>query len=105
MKKVAIVKAEDVTKEVIEQWKKEHGDVFMVTVDDKVGYIKKPDRKTLGAAMAFGKTNPLKFNETILNNCWLGGDEEIKDDDGCFMAVGAQLDKIIELKEAEIKKL
>ncbi|GHV11720.1 hypothetical protein FACS1894162_7350 [Bacteroidia bacterium] len=41
-------------------------------------YLHRPDRKALSAASVIGKTDPLKYNEILLNNCWLGGDEEIK---------------------------
>lgn len=94
-----------ITKEQIEQWKKQHGDVFEISVDGKVGFIKKPDRKTLSYAMTEAQTNPLGFAEIILENGWLGGDEAIKTDDSLFLAAAGQIDKIVKIKEAEVKKL
>lgn len=93
------------TKAQIAEWKKKHGEVFMITVEDKTAYIRKPDRKDLAHATAVGANNPFAFNETILNNCWLGGDEDVKTNDDYFLAVSGQLDKVIEIKDAEIKKL
>lgn len=93
------------TKEQISEWKEKHGDVFSIKVDDKVCYLKKPSRKTLGYASMAGRENPMKFNETLLNDCWLGGDEEIKVDDTLFLSVSAILAKLIETKEAELEKL
>lgn len=94
-----------ITPEQIEAWKKKHGDVFCVTVGDKVAYLKRPDRKTLGAAAVVGKNNPMKYNEILLENCWLDGDPEIKTDDALFLGVSAKLGELVEVKEAELKKL
>lgn len=95
----------EVTKEQIESWKKKHGDVFEVNVDGRTAYLKKPDRKVLGAASVLGKDDPMKYNEILLENCWLGGDEEIKTDDSLFLGVSSVLAEIIEIKKAEIKKI
>jgi hypothetical protein len=94
-----------VTEEQINEWKKKHGDVFLVRVDGREAYLKKPDRKTLGAAAVVGKNDPMKYNEILLGNCWLGGDEVIKTDDSLFLGVSAKLADLIEIKEAELKKL
>jgi hypothetical protein len=94
-----------VTKEQIDGWKAKHGDIFRIQVEDKACYLKKPGRKTLGYASLAGKENPLKFNEILLNDCWLGGDETIKTDDTLFLSVSAKLSELIELKEAELEKL
>lgn len=40
--------------------------------------LKKPGRRELGLAMAAGK-DPLQMAESLIKNCWLEGDEEIKD--------------------------
>ncbi len=93
-----------ITKEQINNWKQQHGEVFEVAVDGKKGYLKKPDRKTLSYAMTNAQTNPLGFAEVVLENCWLGGDEDIKTNDGLFFAAAGQIDKLIEIKEAELKK-
>lgn len=94
-----------VTPEQVEAWKKKHGDVFCVTVAGKTAYLKRPDRKTLGAAAVIGKNDPMKYNEIMLRNCWLAGDEEIKTDDALFLGVSAKLGELIDIKEAELKKL
>ena len=94
-----------ITQEQIDKWKKAHGEVYQIAVDGNVGYIKKPDRKTLSYAMTNAQTNPLSFAEIILENGWLGGDEAIKTDDGLFLAVAGQIDQVVAIKEAELKKL
>ena len=92
------------TTEQIAEWKKKHGDIFKVEVGDSVCYLKKPDRKTMSYVATLGN-NPIRANEALLQNCWLGGDESIKTDDEKFFGVSAKLAEIIQIKEAEITKL
>jgi hypothetical protein len=89
----------------IAEWKKKYGDVFRIKVDGRVCYLKKPNRKTLGYASIAAKENPLKFNEVILRDCWLAGNEEIMTDDELFLSIGPKVDKLLEMKEAELEKL
>lgn len=91
------------TPEQIAEWKAQHGEFFHITVEDKICYLKKPDRKTLSFASQAG-TDPMKFNEVILKNCWLGGNEEIITDDSLFLAVSSKLDQVVEFKKAELVK-
>jgi hypothetical protein len=93
------------TPEQLAQWKKEHEEIFMAEVDGHRCYLKKPNRKTLSAAAVVGAKDPLKYNEIVLKNCWLGGDEEIQTDDRLFLGISGQLGEIIEVAEATIKKL
>jgi len=92
------------TSEQIAEWKQKHGDVFRVEVDGSVCYLKKPDRKTMSYVATLG-SNPVRANEALLQNCWLGGDENIKTEDDLFFGVSAKLAEIISVKEAEITKL
>lgn len=93
------------TPEQIEDWKKKHGKIWGIIVDGRICYLKKPDRKTLGYASVAGKDNPLKFNEIMLNSCFIGGCEDIKTDDDLFLSAGAKLADIIQIKEAELVNL
>jgi hypothetical protein len=90
----------------IDTWKKKHGDIFKIEFEDgKEVFLRKPDRKVLSLAMTKAQTNPLGFAEVILNNCFLGGDADVKTDDDYFLGASAQLEKVMEVKSAEIKKL
>lgn len=93
------------TREQINEWKSKHGDVFHLVVEDKACYLRKPDRKVLSYAASAGKSDPMKLNETILRNCWLDGDMEIQKEDAYFLGASATLDKMVEVKEAELEKL
>ena len=100
------------TAEQITAWKAKHGEdnIFVLEVLDtkddvtRRAYIRAPKRQDMSYAMTVGK-DPIKFNEAILNRCWLDGDEKIKTDDALFMGASNQLDQIVPAAEATIKKL
>jgi hypothetical protein len=94
-----------ITKEQIQEWKNQYKDIFVISVEDKKVYLRTPDRKTLSYASTLATKDPLKFNEVILDNCWLGGDEEIKTNDELFLAVSSKLPDLIQIKEATLEKL
>jgi hypothetical protein len=93
------------SQEEIELLKQKHGDIFALKVSGSICYLKKPSRKTLGYASVAGKDNPLKFNEVVLNDCFLAGDETIKTDDTKFLSASAKIAEIIEVVDAELEKL
>lgn len=93
------------SQEKIEELKKKHGDVFLVTAGDMSCLLKKPTRDNLAHAMAVSKTDPLKMTEVILANTWLAGDENIKSDLGALVGISTQIDQILEIKNSEIKKV
>lgn len=97
--------ANEITKEQIAEWKRKHGNVFKISVEGKEGYLKKPDRKTMAFALTKVNSDPLGYMESLLKNSWLGGDEEILTDDELFYAACAQMEQLIEMKQAELVKL
>ena len=103
--------AGEATAEQIAKWKQEHTDVFELTAahpgteEEHKGYVRRPKRAELSYATKVGQSNPLGFNDAILNACWLGGSEEIRKNDAMFMGVSGQLDEIVQIAQASIKKL
>jgi hypothetical protein len=95
----------EVTQAKINEWKKKYGDIFHYKVDGKECYLRNPDRKTLSAAATVGRNDPLRYNEILLQNCWIEGDEEIKTDDQYFLGISSKLAEIVEVKEGTLKKL
>jgi len=94
----------------IDEWKKKHGEVHAVEVKDNEGntkraYFRKADRPTLSAAMKFGSSDPMKFNDTLFTNCWLAGDDVIKTDDDMYLAASTAFAGTVKIREAELKKL
>lgn len=94
-----------ITQEQINEWKKKHGEIFKLEVDGRVAILKTPDRKTLSYATSIAQKDPLKFNEILLTNCWVSGDEKIKTDDALFLSASSKLADLIEIKEASLEKL
>jgi hypothetical protein len=89
----------------IEEWKAKHGEIFKITVDGKIAYLRKPNRKDLSYLSVVAKNDYIKANEILLNSCWLGGDEEIKTNDEFFLSAIAQLGNMIKVKGSELEKL
>lgn len=85
--------------------KERFGEIWEFEVDGRYCYMKKPDRSVLAAAMANGQKNPIKFNETLVNNCFVHGYAGFKTDDNLFLAVSQELSELIETKVATVKKL
>ena len=91
------------TKEQLAEWKKKHGELFEITVDGKSCILHRPTRKDLSFASVV--KDPIKMSETLLNQLWVSGDEDIKTRDDLFMATVSKMEEIMQVKEAEIKKL
>lgn len=91
------------TEEQIQQYKDKYKQVYEITVEDKSCLVRKPNRKDLSYVST--QKDPIRMSETMLNQIWLEGDEEIRTDDELFLAVIKKIDEISEVKEAEVKKL
>lgn len=106
------VPAAEVTAEMVESWKKTHGEVYKVTVDkdlpsEKTAYVRKPTRKELSYAMAASNAGKdiIAMQETLVRNCWLGGDMEMQTDDSYFFALADKVSELMQKKEGELEKL
>lgn len=91
------------TKEQIKEWKERWGDIFEISVEDKSCVLHRPTRKDLSYASVV--KDPIKMSEVMLKNLWIAGDQEIENDDSLFLAVIQKMQDVLEVKEAEIKKL
>lgn len=90
----------------IDAWKKKHGKVhYIETEDGKELFLKPPTRSTVAMAMSKSRNNPLALVEVIIQNCWLEGDAEVKDDPGYLVGLAEHVDVIIGTKKAKIKNL
>ncbi|CAA0260485.1 hypothetical protein R8G64_13150 [Tenacibaculum maritimum] len=95
------------TKEEIAAWKKEHGAIYQITVEDKIIILREPKIKDLERAMSADPKNKKKFNfnRSIIENCSLYSDPGAMDSDKKTLAVFAELDELIPEAEASTKKL
>ena len=89
----------------IAEWKKKYGNVYELEVDGKKCWLKSPDRKILAMASVESGADEFKFNEIILENCWIAGDDEIKSEERLFLGVCRKISYIVDVAEATIKKL
>lgn len=87
----------------IKAWKAQFGELHEITVEDKSCIIRKPNRKDLSYASTL--KDPIKMSETLLNQLWVAGDEEMRNDDNYFLAAVGTLEEVLKVKTAEIKKL
>lgn len=104
-KKETPTSAAAITSEQIAAWKKKHGKVYKVESEGKIGYLHRPTRQIISAAAVFGNGDALKSKEVFIENCWLGGDEELKTDDKYFLALAGQVDEMIEIAQMELKEV
>lgn len=91
------------TAEQVQEWKQKHGDLFEISVEEKSCILHRPTRKDLSFVSVV--KDPIKMSEAMLNQLWVYGDEEIKTDDALFLAAIQKMQDVLEVKEAEIKKL
>jgi len=110
----------EVTPEKITEWKAQYGKVYGVIVDGHIAYVRKIDRNTTSYAlsqmsfkMSKGENDAsdiemnmgklMKTGEAVLNNCWIGGSEEIKKDETLWFNACVKAGELIEFKETELK--
>lgn len=106
------------TKEQIQVWKNQwKGDVYELEIEGKYCYIRSFDRETMrcvlsnltmkvsdkGAEIDAGKI--LDIGAIGLTNCWLGGDDEILNNDRLYIAACMQVGELFELAQTKLKKV
>lgn len=103
--------------EIEKEYKKlEHkygeGKVYVIRIEDKVGYLRKPDRAAYAKALGFmtpvppTKPNPDPVNAgiTLVVACWIGGDEAMKINDDYLIPAALQAVGLLKIKTAELTK-
>ncbi len=98
--------AAEITEEMIAAWKKKNpAGVFAIIIDDKKGFVRRPNRLDLQYAMSYLKGGgELKMVETLLEEIWLGGDQEILTDDEYFLGACMQIQGMVQVRQAELVK-
>ena len=105
------ISAAGITQDQIDSWKKEYREVYVFEVEDERSgqilkcYMRKADRKTLSAAQAVGAKDLARFNEIIINGCWLGGDEQVREDEYFFQALASQMRPVVDFSMGEFRRL
>jgi len=78
--------------------------VFELVTGKLKGWIRKPTRNEM-RELSSKKVDPITYSEIALDMLWLGGDEAIKTDDEAFYSVSGVIQNVLDIKEAELKKL
>jgi hypothetical protein len=98
-----------ITEAQIEAFKTRHGKIYRVDVvdgnDTHTGYFRRPDFPTIKAITKISKTDEVEAGKVMFDNCWLGGSEDLRKDAVLFMAVQAQLGKMLNGCMGSIKNL
>jgi hypothetical protein len=95
------------TPEQIAEWKAKYGDIFAYETEDGeyACYLKRPSRQVVEQSMMKGQGSGFKIADVILDNCWLGGNPELRSVDKYFTGLQNQIGGIIEVATGELKKL
>lgn len=98
------MKTSEVTPEIIQEWIEKYGTVHEIIVDEKKAFLKKFDRLSLSLALQYAATDPIKMAETLAQNNWLAGDEEIYTDTDYLIAFGNELAVIVNGRKSDYVK-
>jgi hypothetical protein len=98
------------TVEQIAEWKNKYKRVQEFTYTDENGkefkaWIRKPNFTELGLATTNAKKNPMNFSKTIIQTCWLAGDEEIKENEDALLSISDELENLIKAGHTSVKIL
>lgn len=95
----------------LDQLQAEHGDVQTLTLKNKAGeviatcYVKQPGRPIVARALSLLSQNkPLEAGEFILENCHVGGSQEVLTDERLKMSASMQAIQLVELLDGELAK-
>lgn len=98
-----------VSEEQIRRWKAAHRRIIRIDVTDgedlHVAYFRRPTIETMSAVTKTGKTDEVKSAGVLYDNCFLGGDPEMRRDALLFMAATAQLGRMFEACMGSLKNL
>lgn len=94
----------------VQKWKEQYKNVFAYDVETDEGktvrcYFRQPDRRVLSAATITAKGDPMRYNEVVLKNCLIEGDENLLKDDSIFFGLSSKVDELVNAKVGELKKL
>lgn len=67
--------------------------------------LRKPSRNEASAAMLAARKDPFQMVDSILQSCWLEGDEYVKQSPGHLISLIQAVDEIIGVKSAQVKKI
>lgn len=97
-----------ITPDNIQDWKAKYGDVLKeVTIGQSKFVIKQPTRRVMDLMAQHGTNKDIvAANNTLINNCVLGGDmNEMEQDGNIYTSLLEELSHLLEKKKVSVKKL
>lgn len=91
----------------IKEWKAKHKNgIYAVEVDGHVGYFKNPGRTEINCAMSKAdRDKALDLFEELANLTFIGGSEEVLQDDQMFIGVSQEIKVKLDGKKAKLVNL
>ena len=90
----------------IDEWKRLYGDVFgYVSNDGKCCVLRAPNLVILDACRTISGGSSFRFDEALLENCWLAGDNELRTEDKYRLGLFDWLATVIQKVEGELVEL
>lgn len=111
LEKVESTLPTSVTQDMVRDWKKEHGELQLIAIEDAEGKVfkavakKKISNRTASLAMPWIDKNIFKYSEILVNAQWLGGDEIIKTTPGLVIKLATELSSNLSTGEATSENL
>lgn len=93
----------EVTAEQITEWRAKYGKVFKYQSEGKTAYLCMPTIKDLAYAGSSG--NAVQMTQTMINQIWLGGDDELRTDLALYLGLAEKVSTLIEAKQGELGEL
>ena len=88
------------TQEQIDQLKKKHGPLMLVTIKpngkEEHFWFKKPEMVTMKASAAVSQRDPLESTSILFKNCLVEGDMDAVKNVDKFMSIAPKLESLIE---------
>lgn len=96
-----------VTETQISAWKNKYGKDLKIfeTKDGKVAYFRKPNLEIILASEDAEPENFVKKNMFMMNNCFLGGDEEFTNDDEYRVALANAVATTFKIAVGSVKNV
>lgn len=89
----------------IKAWKEKYGEIYALPVEDKTGYLRKPNMTDYKRAFAQYANGEIAFQEEMMKILRIGGDEEVFSDDAYFFPARKKMADFLAYPDAEIKEL
>lgn len=98
-----------VTDQQIAMWKTQYRKVVAIEIEEDgdlmVGYFRRPNMEIISMVNKMAKTDEIKASNSMFDNCWLGGDQTMQTDAIVKMSAIAQISKLFQSLEGELKNL